>query len=284
MRYTYDATRGPSIEHEGPKYRRRVLFLGSVLGIISVVNIAMCCFYSYVGGGCTNTALSDKTNVDLPDSAIIYLQSSQGLGIHTCPFTDIGSTNSTGWRNPTATWQACMVNSNNPVGKMQSAFTTSMAFTGQQTLVYTWLAFAILYRSLCHYEWLLSTIAFMMYAVLGVVGYYSFSPFLPYPHQTAATVASLTEYIRPDMYDDSFFTYTYCNGDYVPASNTRSCALGSTVFTAVREVQMDDCGKAYQFNVAFLAVQYLSVGVVLCLLAIAFSAERIRRRYPLSDQ
>jgi hypothetical protein len=51
-----------------------------VLGIISVVNIAMCCFYSYVGGGCTNTALSDKTNVDLPDSAIIYLQVRGGEG------------------------------------------------------------------------------------------------------------------------------------------------------------------------------------------------------------
>jgi len=281
-RYTYDASRGPSIEHEGPRYRRRVLALGAFLGVVSIVNIAMCCYYSYIGGGCTSTNLSDTTNSDFPSSVIEYLQNGKGLGIHTCPFTEFGDVNATGYFNPSATWEACMVNSNNPNGKMQSAFTTSMAFTGQQTLVYTWLAFAILYRSLCHYEWLLSTIAFMMYAILGVVGYYSFSPFLPYPHQTAATVASLTKYIKPDMYDDSFFTYTYCSGAISSSTDQRACSVfdsGQTVPTTQNvQIPMDNCDKAYHYNVAFLIVQYISVFIVLCLLVIAFSAERIRRR------
>eukprot|EP00520_Triparma_pacifica_P001006 CAMPEP_0118651738 /NCGR_PEP_ID=MMETSP0785-20121206/10942_1 /TAXON_ID=91992 /ORGANISM="Bolidomonas pacifica, Strain CCMP 1866" /LENGTH=529 /DNA_ID=CAMNT_0006544203 /DNA_START=35 /DNA_END=1622 /DNA_ORIENTATION=- len=282
MRYTYDASRGPSIEHEGPKYR--------MLGVVSIVNIAMCCYYSYIGGGCTNTSLSDKTNLPFgPTTPLAYLQSLKGLGIQTCPFTSMGEPNATGWYNPTATWEACMVNSNNPTGKMQSAFTTSMAFTGQQTLVYTWLAFAILYRSLCHYEWLLSTIAFNLYAILGVVGYYSFSPFLPYPHQTAATVASLTKYIKPDMYDDSYFTYDFCNGaetviDESTNFTQRLCTQGSAVTMTSRNIEMTDCDKAYTFNLWFLVIQYISVFIVLCLLVIAFSAERIRRRYPLVNQ
>lgn len=103
---------------------------------------------------------------------------------------------------------------------MVSSFPLSMGFLGGQTLVYTWLAFAILYRSLNHYEWLLSTIAFMCYAVLGVVAYYTFNPFLPYPHQTAATVATLTYYIKPDMYDDTFIPYTHHDGT---VEKVRSC-------------------------------------------------------------
>ena len=109
---------------------------------------------------------------------------------------------------------------------------------------YTWLGFGIMFRSLCHYEWLPSTIAFMLYAVLGVVAYYAFNPFLPLPHQTPATVASMTAYIRSDMYDE----------------------LSSN----------DGCEKAYQFNLTFLVLQYVAVGVVVLLLIVAFKANAIR--------
>ena len=237
-RYTVDGTRGESIESAGPKYRRRFLALGACLGLISVVNISMCCYYSYIGGACTNADITE---------------SQANIGIDTCKF------------NQTNSWQACLVESNAKGGKMNSSFATSMAFTGQQTLVYTWLAFAILFRSLCHYEWLLSTIAFMLYAVLGVVAYYSFNPFLPYPHQTAATVASLTAYIKPDMYDKTGYTFTPKEGD------------ATFIFN-------DSCDEAYHWNLSFLAVQYTSVFIVVLLLVIAFSAERIRRRYPLAIQ
>ncbi len=207
-----------SIEHEGPKYRRRVIALGCFLGLLSIANIGMCSYYSYISGACSSISALVST---------------------TCKY------------DPSEDWQACFVQADNTVGKMASVFPTSMAFTGQQTLVYTWLAFAILFRSLNHYEWLLSTISFMLYAILGVVAYYSFNPFLPLPHQTAATVASLTAYIKPDMYDH----------------------LDNT-----------GCDTAYHFNLAFLCLQYTSVFVVLLLLIIAFSAECIRRRYPLSSQ
>ncbi|GMI23040.1 hypothetical protein TeGR_g9670, partial [Tetraparma gracilis] len=191
----------------------------------------------YVAAACTNADVS--TNYE-------------AYGIHTCDY------------DAEHDWQACLVEGNNSGGKMVSSFSTSMAFTGQQTLVYTWLAFAILFRSLCHYEWLLSTIAFMLYAVLGVVAYYSFNPFLPYPHQTAATVASLTYFIRPEMYDNTGYTVTDANGDKEFILN-------------------DSCDKAYHWNLSFLVVQYASVAIVVLLLGIAFSAERIRRRYPLQN-
>ncbi|GMH90084.1 hypothetical protein TrVE_jg3443 [Triparma verrucosa] len=271
MRYTYDGSRGQSIETEGPRYRRRVLALGAFLGVLSIVNICMCSYYSYIGTACTNTALSDSQQLPFNLLASIIPTQYNGLGIKTCEFTDLNFNYSIpfpdgyGQANPTATWQACLVESNNALGKMVSSFPTSMGFLGGQTLVYTWLAFAILYRSLNHYEWLLSTIAFMCYAVLGVVAYYTFNPFLPYPHQTAATVATLTYYIKPDMYDDTFISYTHQDG-------------------TIEEVPMEDCGTAYNFNLAFLIVQYLSVSVTIMLLFIAVSAERIRRRYPLTNQ
>ncbi|GMH96993.1 hypothetical protein TL16_g13331, partial [Triparma laevis f. inornata] len=49
-------------------------------------------------------------------------------------------------------------------------------------------------------------------------------------------------------------------------------------------VPMENCDSAYNFNLAFLVVQYMSVSVTVMLLFIAFSAERIRRRYPLVNQ
>ena len=283
MRYTYDGTRGASIEQSGPKFRRRVLGLGAFLFILSLINIGYCSYYSYIGSACTNTALSDGQQ--LPFSLLAgYIAHTvpTGLGIETCAFTELNYNYSsyplesgTGQlpANPTASWQACMVESNNAEGKMVSSFATSMAFTGGQTLVYTWLAFAILYRSLCHYEWLLSTIAFMLYAVLGVVAYYSFSPYLPYPHQTAATVASLTYYIKPDMYDGSFLAYTPSYGNPAVAGDPVKIYMDN-----------DECQKAYHFNLGFLVIQYMSVSIVVLLLFIALSAERIRRRYPLTNQ
>ena len=45
----------------------------------------------------------------------------------------------------------------------------------------------------------------------------------------------------------------------------------------------DNCDVAYHYNLGFLVVQYLSVFVVVLLLLIAFSAERIRRRYPIAN-
>ncbi|GMH48620.1 hypothetical protein TrLO_g3474 [Triparma laevis f. longispina] len=271
MRYTYDGSRGQSIETEGPRYRRRVLALGAFLGVLSIVNICMCSYYGYIGTACTNVALSDDQQLPFNLLTSIFNNNYNGLGIKTCEFTDLNFNasipfpNGYGQANPTATWEACMVESNNAQGKMVSSFPLSMGFLGGQTLVYTWLAFAILYRSLNHYEWLLSTIAFMCYAVLGVVAYYTFNPFLPYPHQTAATVATLTYYIKPDMYDDTFIPYTHHDG-------------------TVEKVPMENCDSAYNFNLAFLVVQYMSVSVTVMLLFIAFSAERIRRRYPLVNQ
>jgi len=161
-------------------------------------------------------------------------------------------------------WQTCYVQANNAggladMGNMVSNFPTSMAFLGQQTLVYTWLAFAVMFRSLCHYEWLPSTIAFMLYAVLGVVAYYSFNPFIPLPHQTPATVASMTAYIRHDMYKDM-----YDDDD--------------------DDNEYPNCDKAYHFNLAFLVIQYVSVAVVLLLLVVALKANFIRMRYPSNNQ
>ena len=215
-----EAFRGPSIHEEGPKFRRRVLFLGAFLCCLTIVNVTMGSMYSNIGGACLSTATCKA-----------------GEPCKMCEY-DIGSD-----------WQACMGMTNNPVtqqaGKMVSNFATSMAFMGQATLVYTWLGFVVLFRSLCHYEWLPSTIAFLLYAVVGVVAYYAFNPFLPLPHQTPPTVASMSVYIREDMYD-----------------------------------QLDNtgCDTAYHFNLWFLIVQYTSVGVVVLLLIIAFKATLIWMR------
>ena len=229
----------------------------------------MSCYYSYIGGGCTSTSVSDA--VSQPFDIIKFLTGQgAGLGIETCPFTSLGNyDDEEGRYKPTATWEACIAATNNPKGKMQSSFATSMAFVGQQTLVYSWLAFAVLYRSLIHYEWLLSTIVFMLYALIGLFCYYPFDPFLPYPHQTAATVSSLSKYVNHNMYNGTYILYT-------------SGSSRSDPPTAVEhKVPIDDCHKAYLFNEIFLVVQYLSVAIVFALLIVAVRAELTRRRYQL---
>jgi hypothetical protein len=66
------------------------------------------------------------------------------------------------------------------------------------------------------------------------------------------------------MYDNTGYTVTDANGDKEFILN-------------------DSCDKAYHWNLSFLVVQYASVAIVVLLLGIAFSAERIRRRYPLQN-
>ena len=250
-RYTFDGTRGQSIVEAGPLFRRRVVAMGAFLFLLTIVNISMCSYYSYISGACATL----QTNQFIP----------------TCKYDTKWNTVKNATSGETYGWQdmqTCFVQSNFPypqsvledpsktgnVGKTPTSFPTSMAFLGQQTLVYTWLAFGILFRSLNHYEWLQSTISFMLYAMLGVTAYYAFNPYLPFPHQTPATVVSLTAYVRSDMYDN------------LPNNEDGS-----------------RCDKAYQFNVAFLAVQYMSVGIVAVLLIVALKAEGIRRRYPLAS-
>jgi hypothetical protein len=227
--YAYDGSHGESIAQVGPKYRRRVVGLGFLLALISIVNIAMCCYYSYIFGACT------QPNTD--PSFIV-----------TCKY-DSGTD-----------WQACFAQAGTTGGKFGSSFAPSMAFLGQQTLIYVWLAYAILFRSLCHYEWLPSSISFMLYAVIGVTAYYSFHPFIPFPHQTAATVVTLGAYIQPDMYNDL---------------KTEDDDFDKHLYPV--------CDKAYHYNLAFLIVQYCSAAIVVLLLCVGFSANRIRLRYPIQN-
>ena len=52
----------------------------------------------------------------------------------------------------------------------------SAAAAGQQTVIFSMLAAVTLYRALAHPEWIVSTLAFVFYSIIGCLCFFSFAP------------------------------------------------------------------------------------------------------------
>ena len=120
-----------------------------------------------------------------------------------------------------------------------------------------------MYRALAHPEWLMSTLAFVLYSAIGCLCFFSFSPAIPFPSNLTANVLTLMVFVKPSMYDDVSFSDETLNRD---RGDEEAKAL---------------CKTAYNFNLFFLIVQYISIALVGCLFVIGVLAESRRRRIGL---
>ena len=79
-------------------------------------------------------------------------------------------------------WQSCILYGEAPPSTgYNSRFAISAAATGQQTVIFSMIATLTTYRSLHHPEWIVSTLSFVGYAIIGAFCFESFGPSIPFP-------------------------------------------------------------------------------------------------------
>ena len=110
-----------------------------------------------------------------------------------------------------------------------------------------------------------STLAFVFYSIIGCFCFFSFSPAIPFPSELTANVLTLMAFVKPDMYEDVDFG---TDDDIINRNHKGSSgAYGGGV-----------CDSAYDYNMFFLMVQYISIGLVVVLFVIGCLAESRRRK------
>jgi len=166
--------------------------------------------------------------------------------------------------DPTKYWQSCIVFAEfTPQAGFNTHFSLSAAAAGQQTLIFSMLSAVTMYRALAHPEWIVSTLVFVFYSGIGCICFFSFSPAIPFPSNLTANVLTLMMFVKPSMYDDVTFSDENLNrrkGD---------------------DATVELCKSAYNYNLTFLFVQYISIALVGCLFVIGVLAESRRRRVGL---
>jgi hypothetical protein len=196
-------------------------------------------------------------------------------------------------------WQSCIVYGEESLAALgyNTRFSLAAAAAGQQTLIFSLLATVTLYRALSHPEWLVSTLAFVFYAFIGCFCYFSFSPAIPFPTSLCANVFTLMFFVKPSMYDGVILTSSPSsvdpnmdvtmdvtmdpnpdnNPDNYPDNNLERGG-GTTSEPSV-------CNSAYNYNIFFMIIQYLSITCVAILFFIGCLAESRRRKIGLiADQ
>lgn len=126
-----------------------------------------------------------------------------------------------------------------------SSFLKAVASQGIQTIIFASLTLTTLFRAFNHEEWLPSSISFVVYTLFGTICYFPVYPIIPYPSQMTSTIVALSKFIYPAMYHHD-----------------------------------KSCEKAYHFNATFLAVQYITVCLMLAMFLLAIVAEVVRQLAP----
>ncbi|GMH68451.1 hypothetical protein TrLO_g5720 [Triparma laevis f. longispina] len=178
-------------------------------------------------------------------------------------------------KDPENHWQSCIVYAETTATKnsgYNAHFSLSAAAAGQQTLIFSMLAMVTLYRALSHPEWLVSTLAFVFYSIIGCFCFFSFAPAIPFPSSLTANVLTLMIFVKPDMYSDVNFEYeTDDDQSFVNRHHkSETGPYGGGI-----------CDGAYAFNMFFLSIQYISIALVVALFIIGCLAESRRRKVGL---
>ena len=88
------------------------------------------------------------------------------------------------------------------------AFAQALATLGMQALVFSWIAIAVTFRALYHYEWIPSTIAFTGYLFFSILCYQNLANNLvPYPSQMGTTLLGITRFASREGVFDTLGAY-----------------------------------------------------------------------------
>jgi hypothetical protein len=266
-----------------PLIRKRVVILAGFLSLMTLFEISICCFYSYISG----------------HASYYYPETWQFCMVYAASTVEA--------------WDQ----------KLLDDVPSVVANLGLQTALFAWIALASTFRALYHHEWIPSTIAFLCYTLFGQLVYYQNSPLILYPATMVTNLVSITKFFLSDIYGSAMGSYCfnfvykvpgdcqfkpeYC--DYQPlypglqttvgraysCNSTKNFNSELVIITADLQalpsqqeqlVQMGnttvktgdvDCSGAHTLNLAFIIVNYLFVGITLGVLLVLIKAEIARR-------
>jgi hypothetical protein len=144
----------------------------------------------------------------------------------TCIYADM-SGHAAYWYTKPDSWQFCVIYADSTVQlwdkKLLDGVPTMIAYIGLMNMFYTWAAVAATFRALFHFEWIPSTICFLLFNVFGQMAYYQSSNLVTVPAKLPLTLAAVTDWVSLDMYKDlgkfctnSDYTFLTSSGKLLP--------------------------------------------------------------------
>ena len=110
------------------------------------------------------------------------------------------------WYSQPDSWQFCLVYADSTVQlwnqKLISGVPSMLSYLGLMNLIYTWAGVAAAFRALFHFEWIPSTVAFLLFNLFGQLCYYQGSTLVVVPPKLVLSLAAVTKWFSLDMYDN----------------------------------------------------------------------------------
>lgn len=228
--------------------------------------------------------------------------------------------NAAHWFGEPQSWQFCLVYSSatyqlvneNLIDQPATIFSQLAVFN----CIYTWIALCVTFRALRHFEWIPSTIVCLLFIIFQQLCYYQSSVLLIIPSKLQVSLLAATKYISSDMYKnlgkfcfllkdkvtigttsakgwqypfeslqtwggitDGNITDGNCTDSFLifPGDNSDN----STLISVVPNSELN-CDGAVNMNFAFLAGNYILVGItVICLIVLIVGDFNIRQNKPV---
>lgn len=213
------------------------------------------------------------------------------------------------WYEKPDTWQFCMIYADTTTQlwdkKLLDGVCTMLSYLGLMGLFYTWAALGATFRALFHYEWIPSTIVFLLFDLFGQLAYYQSSNLVTVPGKLPSTLLIVSKWVRWDMYDnlgkfctESPYSFLIQTGDLLP-KNFPNCTdsviiIDDKVQNADSQVTQIElltngtvlnkdlnCEGAVILNIIFVILSYLFVAITFSLIIVLILADReIRMNRP----
>jgi len=259
------------------RIKKNLMLLVAFLSVLTVAEVVLCCFYSYISG----RAAHYYNHPETWQYCLVYAS------------TTISAYDQ----------------------KSLDNVPTILSILGLQTCLLSWVALAASWRALYHHEWIPSTICFLVYNVFGLLVYYQDTPMIAVPQTFVTSLLSVTKYLRQDLYNSMgkfCFEFEYlpieAGGipippsavswtEYYPGLSQPNCTNDLVSITAgladITDPQKQlveianttipnsklDCGGAVTLNNWFLVVNYVFVAVAAVLLCVMIHAEYYRQQH-----
>jgi hypothetical protein len=236
----------------------------------------------------------------------ILMLTSLALLVICCVYAEISGNSAEYYDDPTS-WQFCVIYADRTTQlwdqKLLDGVPPSLAYLGLMNMIYTWAGLASTFRSLYFYEWIPSTLIFLLFNIFCQLCYYQSSNLVVVPPKLPLSLLTATQWVSFDMYDnmgkfctDSYFDFVIKKGHIIPNAYP-NCT--DSVMIIDEEVQKSTdqmqrinlltngtvlnsdlkCDSAVDLHIAFLTLCYVLIAITFALILILFDADReIRAR------
>eukprot|EP00615_Pteridomonas_danica_P000891 CAMPEP_0114344230 /NCGR_PEP_ID=MMETSP0101-20121206/11256_1 /TAXON_ID=38822 ORGANISM="Pteridomonas danica, Strain PT" /NCGR_SAMPLE_ID=MMETSP0101 /ASSEMBLY_ACC=CAM_ASM_000211 /LENGTH=538 /DNA_ID=CAMNT_0001479459 /DNA_START=55 /DNA_END=1671 /DNA_ORIENTATION=- len=239
---------------------------------------------------------------------IVLVITTLGMLVVTCLYADIAGQAAYYYTKPDS-WQFCIIYADSTTQlwdkKLVDGTATMLSYLGLMALFYTWAALAATFRALFHYEWIPSTIVFLLFDIFGQLAYYQSSNLVTVPGKLPLTLLVATKWVKMDMYNkigkfctDSYYFFIIKEGHLLPKTypnctdsviiiddkvqNSDSQITQINLMTNGTVLNEDlNCDGALALNIIFLVLAYSFVFITFALIIVLILADReIRMKRP----